>query len=83
VISGPAALRPEIAAPLEQVFADVVVVRGDHPVPPRDLLEIQLPAEALQALADEAETQEEKAQEENRWSGLEPFQRGPEITETR
>jgi hypothetical protein len=78
VISGPAALRPEIAAPLEQVFADVVVVRGDHPVPPRDLLEIQLPAEALQALADEAEQQEE-----NRWGGLDPFERGPEITETR
>jgi Protein of unknown function (DUF3710) len=78
VISGPAALRPEMAAPLEQVFADVVVVRGDHPVPPRDMLEIQLPAEALQALADEAE-----AQEENRWGELDPFQRGPEITETR
>jgi uncharacterized protein DUF3710 len=78
VISGPAALRPEIAAPLEQVFAGVVVVRGDHPVPPRDMLEIRLPAEAIQALADEAE-----AQEENRWGGLEPFQRGPEITETR
>ncbi|HET7245539.1 MAG TPA: DUF3710 domain-containing protein [Streptosporangiaceae bacterium] len=78
VISGPAALRPDIAAPLEQLFADVVVVRGDHPVPPRDMLEIQLPAEALQALADEAE-----AQEENRWSGLDPFERGPEITETR
>jgi Protein of unknown function (DUF3710) len=78
VINGPAALRPEIAAPLEQVFADVVVVRGDHPVPPRDMLEIRLPAEALQALADEAE-----AQEENRWGGLDPFQRGPEITETR
>jgi hypothetical protein len=78
VISGPAALRPEIAAPLEQVFADVVVVRGDHPVPPRDMLEIRLPAEALQALADEAE-----AQEENRWGGLDPYERGPEITETR
>ena len=78
VISGPAALRPEVAAPLEQVFADVVVVRGDHPVPPRDMLEIQLPAEALQALAEEAE-----AQEENRWGGLDPFERGPEITETR
>ena len=79
VISGPAALRPEIAAPLEQVFANVVVVRGDHPVPPRDMLEIRLPAEALQALADEAEAQEE----ENRWGGLDPLQRGPEITETR
>jgi hypothetical protein len=46
------------------------------------MLEIRLPAEALQALADEAEAQEEE-QEENKWSGLEPFQRGPEITETR
>ena len=46
------------------------------------MLEIRLPAEALQALADEAEAQEEQA-EENRWGGLEPFQRGPEITETR
>lgn len=82
VISGPAARQPEIAAPLEQVFAGVVVVRGDHPVPPRDMLEIRLPPEALQALADEAEAQEEE-QEENKWGGLEPFQRGPEITETR
>ena len=83
VISGPAAGRPEIAAPLEQVFAGVVVARGDHPVPPRDMLEIQLPAEALQALADEAAEQEGKEQEGNRWGGLDPFQRGPEITETR
>ena len=78
VISGPAAVQPEIAAPLEQVFADVVVVRGDHPAPPRDMLEIQLPAEALQALAEEAE-----AQAGNKWGGLDPYQRGPEITETR
>jgi hypothetical protein len=79
VISGPAARRPEIAAPLEQVFAGVVVVRGDHPVPPRDLLEIRLPAEALEALAGEAAAEPE----DNRWGGLDPFQRGPEITETR
>jgi len=78
VISGPAARRAEIAAPLEQVFAGVVVARGDHPVPPRDMLEITLPAEALQALADEA-----AESEGNRWGGLDPFQRGPEITETR
>jgi hypothetical protein len=83
VISGPAARQPEIAAPLEHVFADVVVVRGDHPVPPRDMLEIRLPAEALQALADEAEAKEAEAQEGNKWGGLDPFQRGPEITETR
>jgi hypothetical protein len=84
VISGPAASRPEIAAPLEQVFAGVVVARGDHPVPPRDMLEIRLPAEALQALADEAAEPEDNAEPEgNKWGGLDPFQRGPEITETR
>jgi len=86
VISGPAARRAEIAAPLEQVFADVVVARGDHPVPPRDMLEIRLPAEALQALAGEAAEPEggEAAEPEgNKWGGLDPFQRGPEITETR
>ena len=59
------------------MFADVVVVRGDHPAPPRDLLEIRLPEEALQALAEEAEP------EGNPWGGADPFERGPEITETR
>src|SRR5262249_51375417 len=84
VIGGPAARRAEIAAPLEQVFADVVVARGDHPVPPRDMLEIRLPAEALQALAGEATDPEEAAAPEgNRWRGLDPFQRGPAITEAR
>jgi uncharacterized protein DUF3710 len=84
VISGPAAVQPDMAAPLEQVFADVVVVRGDHPVPPRDMLEIQLPAEALQAMAEEAEAAEAaEAEEGNKWGGIDPFQRGPEITETR
>jgi hypothetical protein len=78
VISGPAAARDEEAEPLEDVFADVVVVRGDHPVPPRDLLEIRLPEEALQALAEEAADPEG-----NPWGGTDMFERGPEITETR
>lgn len=78
VISGPAARRQEEAMPLERIFAGVVVVRGDHPAPPRDLLEIQLPEEARQALAEQAEAQEEAP----RWE-LGPFERGPEITETR
>ncbi len=83
VISGPAARRAEVAAALEHVFAGVVVARGDHPVPPRDMLEIQLPAEALQAIADQAAEPEGQEPEGNRWGGLDPFQRGPEITETR
>ena len=76
-ISGQAASRPELAKPLEELFADVVVVRGDHPAPPRDLLEIQLPPEMREAL------EQEMAQAEERGQYPSPFDRGPEITETR
>jgi hypothetical protein len=76
-ISGQAASRGELAAPLEEVFADIVVVRGDHPAPPRDLLEIQLPAEMRQAIEEEMAQAAERSQYPN------PFERGPEITETR
>ena len=54
-----------------------MVVRGDHPAPPGDLLEIRLPEDMRQALAEQFE-QEPPGQ------GLpNPFERGPEITETR
>lgn len=76
-ISGRAASRRELAGPLEEVFADIVVVRGDHPAPPRDLLEIQLPAEMRQAMEAEMAQAQERGEYPN------PFERGPEITETR
>ena len=77
MIRGPAARRPELARPLEELFADVVVVRGDHPAPPGDLLEIRLPEDMRQALAEQFE-------QESPGQGLpNPFERGPEITETR
>jgi hypothetical protein len=67
---------------LEAVFRDVVVSRGDHPVPPRDLLELRLPPDAQQALQEQMAAQQEE--EENRFRGdLNPFERGPEFTETR
>jgi hypothetical protein len=71
-------VQRETAQQLEDVFADVVVVRGDHPAPPRDMLELRLPAEAQQALGADGGAGE----------GVDPpplglFQRGPEITETR
>jgi uncharacterized protein DUF3710 len=78
LISGPAARHEEQARPLERVFAGVVVVRGDHPVPPRDMLEIRLPEQAREAMAEHA-----AGQDEDRWGGMNPFERGPEITETR
>jgi hypothetical protein len=81
LFTGPAALGGEAAGTLEEVLRDVVVVRGEHPVPPRDILELRLPPEARQALEEQAAAAEE---EENRFrTDLNPFDRGPEFTETR
>jgi hypothetical protein len=75
LISGPAAADANLAGPLEEVFADIVVVRGDFAAPPEAPLEIQLPEEARQAFEDQIQEQQ---------PGLpNPFERGPEITETR
>ena len=77
VVTGPAAHHRSAAEPLEDVFAGIVVVRGDHPAPPRDLLEIRLPEQARQAM------EEQMAEAEGNQSVPNPFERGPEITETR
>jgi hypothetical protein len=74
LISGPAAADSELAQPFREIFADVVVVRGEHAEPPRKPLAIQLPDEARQVLESQA------AQQAN---PFDPFERGPEITETR
>jgi hypothetical protein len=82
VLTGPAAEHDAPAAPLEEIFAGVVVVRGDHPAPPRDLLEIRLPEEARQAM--EEQMQEQEQEEGGRFGEApNPFERGPEITEIR
>jgi hypothetical protein len=77
LITGPAADQADLAGPLERAFGGVVVVRGDHPVPPREMLEIRLPEEIMTALAGE------QAEPEEGRLPLNPFERGPEITETR
>jgi hypothetical protein len=80
LFAGAAAVDPAAAAPLEDLMREVVVVRGDHPVPPRDLLELRLPPEAAEDLAAE----QARAEQEGRFGGqLNPFERGPEFTETR
>jgi uncharacterized protein DUF3710 len=70
---------------LEDVFRNVVVSRGEHPVPPRDLLQLRLPPDAQQALDAQAAAAAEEEQEQNsRFTpDLNPFERGPEFTETR
>jgi len=86
LLAGAAAADPAAAAPLEAVFREVVVVRGEHPAPPRELLELRLPAEAAAALEAQAQAQaqQEQEQEQSRFATpLNPFERGPEFTETR
>jgi Protein of unknown function (DUF3710) len=82
LFAGDAAVDPGAAAPLEALMREVVVVRGDHPMPPREMLELRLPPDAAKALEEQARAQQ--AQQENRFSQApDPFERGPEITETR
>lgn len=69
VLSGHAAADPDRARDLEEVFADVVVVRGPEPRVPRDLLPLTLPADSVPERPAPSGT------------SLDPFARGPEITE--
>jgi hypothetical protein len=77
VLSGAALEDSEQARMMEEIFQHIVVVRGDAPMPPRELLELTLPAEAQEAMAEEGEEGEDGRQP------LNPFERGPEITEVR
>ncbi|WP_131740711.1 DUF3710 domain-containing protein [Actinomadura roseirufa] len=74
VVQGAAIEDEEQWQVLEDVLRGVVVVRGDAPMPPRDLLELQIPQEFSEA----GENAEEEAVET-----FDPFERGPEITEVR
>lgn len=68
-LTGRAAAHPAGEEPLLDVFREIVVVRGATPMAPREPIPLMLP-EAVQQAGPEEET-------------LEPFARGPEITEIR
>ena len=72
VIGGPAAINREAAAPMEELFRNVVVVRGDHPLPPRELLQLRLPKETASAAPAAAAAPKPDL--------TDPLKRGPEIT---
>jgi hypothetical protein len=76
VLSGRAAIEDDAAEPLLGIFRSTVVVRGSDPMAPRELLPLTLPREVEPAApADE--------DEEPAGAALDPFTRGPEITEVR
>lgn len=76
VLSGRAAIDEAAAAPLLEVLRGAVVVRGGDPMAPRELLPLALPRDTETAPAPEIEPEDEAA-------SLDPFERGPEITEVR
>jgi hypothetical protein len=81
VLSGRAAIDEDAASALLDVVSATVVVRGDEAMAPRELLTLKLPDQ--QAAVAEAVT-EEVADEEPaapKLTDLNPFERGPEITE--
>ncbi|MFI6482014.1 DUF3710 domain-containing protein [Nonomuraea sp. NPDC050663] len=70
VVSGPAATDESLAEPFEAYLRDVVVVRGQEPMAKEETIPLRRPNErAAQAEEDEP--------------GLDPFRRGPEISEIR
>ena len=78
LLSGPAATDPGQARRLLDIFRGTVVVRGSEAMPPRDLLPLRLPKEAMAQHPDAAPQEAEPAK-----PTLEMLERGPEITETR
>jgi hypothetical protein len=84
LLTGPAATDPAQAGVLEGVFRGTVVVRGNEAMAPRDALPLKLPREAAEAAAHQA-AQAKADAEGTPYTGddFNPFERGPEITETR
>jgi len=72
VLGGKAAVAPKAAEALEQVLADIVVVRGQEPRPPRDLLPLTVPGRPTTPAVQPPAAPR-----------FDPLRRGPEITEIR
>lgn len=79
VITGRAAAEAANARRLEDVLRNVVVVRGDSPMAPRDPIPLRLPQDDN----SEADAPGDELASGQQRPGLDPFRRGPEITEVR
>jgi hypothetical protein len=85
VITGEGAVDDAARGPLEDLFAEIVVVRGEDAMAPRDPIELRLPGqieEAAEAMAQQEAEDEEEAEPKG-MDDFNPFERGPEITEIR
>lgn len=78
VFSGDAAINAESARKMEEIFRSVVVIRGEEPMAPRDLLAMKMPQQVV-----EAHKKQEEAKAEAARRLTEMPRRGPEIAEVR
>ncbi|GAA3758023.1 hypothetical protein HDA32_001866 [Spinactinospora alkalitolerans] len=78
VIRGEGAVKPDVAARVEEIFQNIVVIRGDQPIPPRDLLELKLPPNAKSAAAAGGTDREEARRVAGPEEAAEPAEPGDE-----
>lgn len=78
MLMGAAATDPGIGEFFEDIIASCVVNRGERPMAPGDVIALSPPV-GVEA-EEETETTEDS---EGEYEDLKPFERGPEITETR
>lgn len=76
VLLGAAAEDARAAEVFEDIFAGCIVDRGNQPMAPGEMLPLQLPEDAVTEQAQEGDAEGERPP-------LDPFERGPEITEIR
>ena len=78
VFLGAAAVDERAAEVFEDIFAGCIIDRGAQPMAPGEMLPLQLPEDAV-ATPEDAE----RGGEGEDRPPLDPFERGPEITEIR
>ena len=89
VITGEASADASLRAPLEDLLADVIVVRGEDAMAPRDPIPLQLPQEievgepGEEFVADDGSEDEDEEERRPSVDDFNPFERGPEIQEIR
>lgn len=83
VMSGRAAIDNAVAQQFYALLNDMVVVRGEVPMAPREVLALELPKQPAEADGDGADGGEGGQGAQGGGSVDDPFERGPEITEIR
>jgi hypothetical protein len=78
LVSGQAAVQQEAAGAVEHVFRETVVVRGTEAMAPRDPIPLKFPPQARPAEPPKPDEPSSPYR-----TDLNPFERGPEITEVR